>query len=67
LPSLARAGLACQTGIIILKNDAGTLAIIKAYQNYIRQLLQYTGNDSATAAKKALQVYGLEKRNCRQP
>ncbi len=43
------------------KKDTASLAVIKAYQNYIQKLLKYTGDDSATAAKKMILIYDLEK------
>ncbi len=42
-------------------NDPATLAVVKAYQTYIQKLFFLTGDDSATAAIKAMLVYDLEK------
>lgn len=44
------------------KTDAATLAVVKAYQRYIFQLFRLTGDDSATAEKKVVIVYDLEKK-----
>ena len=43
------------------KSDAATEKIQKAYQTYIQKIFILTGDDSATAAKKMTEVYGLEK------
>ncbi|MEJ0104786.1 MAG: M13 family metallopeptidase N-terminal domain-containing protein [Bacteroidota bacterium] len=43
------------------KTDAGTLAVVKAYQTYVQKIFQLTGDDSLMAAKKSLVVYNLEK------
>ncbi|WP_216368536.1 M13 family metallopeptidase [Limnovirga soli] len=43
------------------KTDAATQSVVKAYQKYIQDLFTLTGDDSATAAAKMMQVYNLEK------
>ncbi len=43
------------------KNDPASLAIIKAYQQYMHDLFTLTGTDPATATKQVAAVYGLEK------
>jgi len=43
------------------KTDAASLAIIKAYQQYMHKIFTLTGSDSATAAKEVAIVYELEK------
>jgi len=43
------------------KTDPATLAIVKAYKEYIIKLFTLTGSDSVTAAKDMELVYALEK------
>ncbi|MBS1933991.1 MAG: M13 family peptidase, partial [Bacteroidetes bacterium] len=43
------------------KTDSASLAVIKAYQTYIEELLKLTGDDPATATKKMWLIYNLEK------
>jgi len=43
------------------KKDSPTLAVVKAYQDYMGKLFLLTGNDSLAAAKKIRLVYDLEK------
>ncbi len=43
------------------KTDAATKAVVDAYMTYMKKLFTLTGDDSATAAKKAAAVYTLEK------
>lgn len=44
------------------KTDAATKAIVDAYQHYTSRLFRLTGDDSATASKKVMIVYDLEKK-----
>jgi putative endopeptidase len=56
-----------QTGIGLpdrdyyFKTDPATTAIQNAYRKYIEQILTFTGDDAASAAKKADEIYNLEK------
>jgi len=56
-----------QTGIGLperdyyFKTDTSTLAIQKAYKNYITRLFELTGTDAATAAKNTSVAYDIEK------
>ncbi len=56
-----------QTGIGLperayyVKTDSSTLAIQKAYQNYLTRLFELTGTDAPTAQKNAVATYDLEK------
>lgn len=43
------------------KTDPETQAIVTAYKTYLQKLFTLTGDDSATAAKKVIAVYALEK------
>ncbi len=43
------------------KTDPATQEIVTAYKNYLQKLFTLTGDDSATAAKKVMAVYTLEK------
>ena len=43
------------------KTDPSTLAVVKAYKEYIQKLFTLTGDDTATAAKNMTGVYELEK------
>ncbi|KAI9430015.1 Neprilysin [Russula earlei] len=43
------------------KTDPTSLAIIKAYQEYMHKIFMLTGSDSATATKEVAIVYELEK------
>ncbi|NIJ52708.1 M13 family metallopeptidase [Dyadobacter arcticus] len=56
-----------QTGIGLperdyyFKTDSSTLAIQKAYQNYLTRLFELTGTDAAAARKNATVTYDIEK------
>ncbi|WP_288428243.1 M13 family metallopeptidase [uncultured Spirosoma sp.] len=56
-----------QTGIGLperayyVKTDSSTLAIQKAYRDYLTRLFELTGTDAATAQKNAATTYELEK------
>ena len=56
-----------QTGIGLperayyFKTDSSTLAIQKAYQNYLTRLFELTGTEAATAQKNATTAYEIEK------
>ncbi|MEO8711337.1 MAG: M13 family metallopeptidase, partial [Parafilimonas sp.] len=41
--------------------DSASLAVIKAYQDYMKKLFMLTGDDSSKAAIETAQVYELEK------
>jgi len=44
------------------KKDPATLAVVRAYQDYVQKLFRLTGNDSAAAAKKMFAVFEFEKK-----
>ena len=56
-----QAGLGLPDRDYYFKTDAATQTIVAAYQKYIRTLFNLTGDDSATAVKRATAVYDLEK------
>jgi putative endopeptidase len=58
---LLQGGLGLPDRDYYFKTDAETEAIRKAYTTYISRLFTLTGDDTATAARKAALVYGLEK------
>lgn len=59
--SFSQSGLGLPDRDYYFKTDAANLAIIKAYQAYLQKLFTLTGDDSATAVKKVMAVYNLEK------
>ncbi|HEY9001542.1 MAG TPA: M13 family metallopeptidase [Mucilaginibacter sp.] len=56
-----QAGIGLPDRDYYFKTDSATLHVQRAYQQYIRTLFQLTGSGSATAAKEAATVYGIEK------
>lgn len=56
-----QAGLGLPDRDYYFKTDAATKKIVTAYQAYLSKLFHLTGDDSATAAKKVIAVYDLEK------
>lgn len=56
-----QAGLGLPDRDYYFKTDAATQSVVKAYQTYMQKLFTLTGDDSATAAKNMMVVYGLEK------
>lgn len=58
---LGQTGLGLPERDYYFKTDSSTLAIQKAYQNYIITLFKLTGIDASTAAKMASAAYAIEK------
>lgn len=56
-----QAGLGLPDRDYYFKTDEATQKVVAAYQQYIRTLFSLTGDDSATASKKTMIVYELEK------
>ncbi len=59
--SLRQGGLGLPDRDYYFKKDSSSVAILQAYQRYIATLFMLCGNDSATAEKKTLKAYNLEK------
>ena len=57
----AQGGLGLPDRDYYFKTDAATQTVVKAYQTYVEELFKLTGDDSAAAVKKMMQVYNLEK------
>ena len=57
-----QAGLGLPDRDYYFKTDAGTLAVVNAYQTYMRRLFMLTGDDSITAQKKVAVVFDIEKK-----
>src|SRR5215467_3568703 len=61
IASFLQGGLGLPDRDYYFKKDPATLAVIKAYQNYLQKLFQLLGSDSIAASKKMALVYELEK------
>jgi putative endopeptidase len=59
--NLGQTGIGLPERDYYFKTDSSTLAIQKAYQNYISTLFKLTGIEASEAAKMASAVYGIEK------
>lgn len=56
-----QAGIGLPEKDYYFRRDEPTLAVQKAYENYLAALFELTGNDKATATKSAATVYRIEK------
>ncbi|MEO7522938.1 MAG: M13 family metallopeptidase, partial [Ferruginibacter sp.] len=61
IASYVQAGLGLPDRDYYFKTDAGTKAVVLAYQVYIQKIFTLTGDDSLTAKKNMGIVYDLEK------
>ena len=59
--SLRQGGLGLPDRDYYFKKDSSSVAILQAYHRYIATLFMLCGNDSATAEKKTLKAFNLEK------
>ena len=59
--SLYQGGLGLPDRDYYFKKDSASLAIVKAYRQYIEKLFILSGDDSLVAHKKSIAVYDLEK------
>ncbi|MDR0793366.1 MAG: M13 family metallopeptidase [Chitinophagaceae bacterium] len=61
IAAFAQGGLGLPDRDYYFKTDAATLKVVDAYKKYIATLFTLTGKDTATAAKNAGIVFGIEK------
>jgi putative endopeptidase len=59
--SYYQAGLGLPDRDYYFRTDVTTLEIVKAYLHYMQKLYILTGDDTATASKRSMGVYALEK------
>jgi putative endopeptidase len=61
IAAFSQTGLGLPDRDYYFKTDSASLAVIKAYQDYMKKLFMLTGDDSSKAAVEVAQVYELEK------
>jgi len=61
IAAFGQTGLGLPDRDYYFKSDTANLVVVKAYQTYIKKLFTLTGDDSASAEKKMMLVYNLEK------
>lgn len=61
IAAFSQTGLGLPDRDYYFKTDSASLAVIKAYKDYLKKLFMLTGDDSSKAAIEVAQVYELEK------